>query len=69
MTSRPFTQRFENRKGNNKHKHQKGTKLSSYVWKQKDFWENTKNNDIKWRLNTKAVPHMAGARFCDICIS
>ena len=37
MTSRPFIERFKEHKGNIKHKHQKGTKLSSYVWKQKDF--------------------------------
>ena len=69
MTSRPFIERFKEHKGNVKHKHQKGTKLSSYVWKQKDFGIDIKFNDIKWCLKAKAVSYRAGARFCDTCIS
>ena len=69
MTSRTFIERWKEHKGNIKHRHQKGTKLSSFIWKQKDFGEKIEMNDIKWCLKSKAVPYRAGSRFCDTCIS
>ena len=41
MTGRKFIDRWKEHRGNLRHKHQKGTKLSNYVWKQKEFGENT----------------------------
>ena len=69
MTSRPFIERWKEHRGNLKHEHQKGTKLSSFVWNQKVFGENIKMDDIRWSLKTKAIPYRAGAKFCDTCLS
>ena len=63
MTSHPFIDRWKEHRGNMKHKNQKGTKLSSFVWKQMDFGENIKIDDIKWSLKSKAVPYRVGAKF------
>ena len=69
MTSRPFIDRWKEHRGNVRHKHQKGTKLSSFVWRQMDFGENIKFENIEWKLKAKAVPYRSGARYCDTCIS
>ena len=69
MTGRPFIGRWKEHRGNFRHKHQKGTKLSKYAWNQKEFGENIKFEDIKWSLKAKAVPYRARARYCDTCLS
>ena len=69
MTGRPFIERWKEHRGNVKHRHQKGTKLSKYVWHQKDFGENIEMKDIKWCLKSKAVPYKSGAKYCDTCLS
>ena len=69
MTGRPFIGRWKEHRGNFRHKHQKGTKLSKYAWNQKEFGENIKFEDIKWSLKAKAVPYRAGARYYDTCLS
>ena len=69
MTSRPFITRWKEHRGNLRHQHQKGTKLSNYVWKQKENGTNIKTEDILWSLKAKSVPYRAGARFCDTCLS
>ena len=69
MTGRPFIERYKEHRGNMRHKHQKGTKLSNFIWKQKEFGQNIKIEDIKWSLKAKAVPYRAGARYCDTCLS
>ena len=50
MTGRMFIDRWKEHRGNLRHKHQKGTKLSNYVWKQKEFGINIKFEDI-WPLS------------------
>ena len=47
MTSRPFIERWKEHRGNIRHKHQNGTKLSKFVWKQKDFGEQIDIADIE----------------------
>ena len=42
MTGRPFIDRWKEHRGNFRHKHQKGTKLSKFMWEQKEFGENIK---------------------------
>ena len=69
MTSRPFIDKWKEHRGNIRHKHQKGTKLSSFVWKQVDFGAEIKIDDIKWSLKSKAVPYRAGEKYCDTCLS
>ena len=69
MTGCPFIDRWKEHRGNLRHKHQNGTKLSKYIWRQKDFGENITMKDIKWCLKTKAVPYKAGSRYCDTCLS
>ena len=69
MTSRSFIERWKEHRGNIKYKHQKGTKLSSFIWNQKEFGESINIGDIKWSLKSKAVPYRAGSRFCDTCLS
>ena len=69
MTSRTFIDRWKEHRGNVRHKHQKGTKLSSFVWKQMDFGEHIKFENIEWELKSKAVPYRSGAKYCDTCIS
>ena len=44
-------------KGNFLHSHQKGTKLSSYAYKQLEFGEEIKFEDIKQSIKAKAVPY------------
>ena len=56
MTGRNFIDRWKEHRGNLRHKHQKGTKLSNYVWKQKEFGENIQIEDIEWTLKSKSVP-------------
>ena len=69
MSGRPFIDRWKEHRGNIRHKNQAGTKLSKYVWKQKEFGENIKIEDISWKIETKAVPYSAGRKFCDTCLS
>ena len=69
MSGRPFIKRWKEHRGNIRHPHQKGTKLSKYVHKQKEFGENINIKDIKWSLKAKAIPYTAGKKFCDTCIS
>ena len=69
MTGRQLITRIKEHKGNFKHSHQKGTKLSSYAHKQLEFGEDIKFEDIKWSIKAKAVPYKAGAKFCDLCLS
>ena len=69
MTGQQFITRWKEHRANLKYKHQKGTKLSNYVWKQKDFGQNIDMKDISWSIKSKAVPYRAGARFCDTCLS
>ena len=69
MTSRQFIDRWKEHRGNFKYKHQKGTKLSSFAWKQVDFGENIKFDDIKWSLKTKTVTYRPGSKFCHTCLS
>ena len=68
MTGRNFIDRWKEHRGNLRHKHQKGTKLSNYIWKQKEYGENIQIEDIEWNLRAKAVPYKPGARFCDTCL-
>ena len=68
MTSRPFIERWKEHRGNVRYQHQKGTKLSKFIWRQKDFGENINMNDIKWSLRAKAVPYRPGAKYCDTCL-
>ena len=69
MTGRPFIDRFKEHRGNTKHKHQKGTKLSKFIWTQRELGENINFEDLKWSLKNKAVPYWAGAKYCDTCLS
>ena len=69
MIGRPFIERWKEHRGNLRHRHQKGTKLSNYIWNKREMGENVEFNDIKWSLKSKAVPYRAGARFCDTCLS
>ena len=69
MTGCTFITRWKEHRGNLRYKHQKGTKLSNFVWKQKDFGKNIEMKDIKWSLKAKTAPYKAGARFCDTCLS
>ena len=69
MTGCPFIERWKEHRGNLRHKHQNGTKLSKYIWRQKDFGENISMKDIKWSLKAKTVPYKAGSRYCDTCLS
>ena len=69
MTGRNFIDRYKEHRGNCKHEHQKGTKLSNYVKRQKLFGEHIKFENIEWKLKTKAVPYKPGSRFCDVCLS
>ena len=64
-----FIDRWKEHRGNFKYKHQKGTKLSSFAWKQVDFGENIKFDDIKWSLKTKTVTYRPGSKFCHTCLS
>ena len=68
MTGRPFIERWKEHRGNVRYQHQKGTKLSKFIWRQKDFGENINMNDIKWSLRAKAVPYRPGAKYCDTCL-
>ena len=68
MTGRPFFERWKEHRGNLKHKHQKGTKLSNFIWKQKESGEHIDIQNIKWSLKAKAMPYQPGARFCDTCL-
>ena len=56
MTGRQLIKRIKEHKGNFKHKHQKGTKLSSYAHKQSEYGEDIKFEDIKWSIKAKAIP-------------
>lgn len=69
MTGRPFIERYKEHRGNIRHKHQKGTKLSKFIWKQKEFGKDIKIEDIKWSLKAKSVPYKPGSRYCDTCLS
>ena len=69
MTGRPFIERWKEHRGNLRHMHQKGTKLSQYIWKQKEFGENIAIQDIKWSLKSRSVPYKAGSKYCDTCLS
>ena len=68
MTGRPFIERWKEHRGNLKHKHQQGTKLSNFIWKQKESGEHIDIQNIKWSLKAKAMPYQPGARFCDTCL-
>ena len=68
MSGRPFIERWKEHRGNIRHKHQAGTKLSKFVWNQKEFGEDIKIEDISWKIETKAVPYKAGNKFCDTCL-
>ena len=70
MSGRPFIVRWKEHRGNIRHPHQNGTKLSKYVLKQNsDFGEKIGIKDVKWKMKTKTVPYRAGAKFCDTCLS
>ena len=69
MSGRTFIERYKEHRGNCRHKHQKGTKLSKFVHSVKDSGENVNFKDIKWTIKSKAVPYRAGSRFCDTCLS
>ena len=69
MTGKMFIDRWKEHRGNLRHKHQKGTKLSNYVWKQKEFGINIKFEDIEWNLKSKSYPYKPGARTCHTCLS
>ena len=69
MTSRPFIERWKEHRGNIRYKHQKGTKLSSFVWNQKKFGENIEIDDIKFKLKAKTSTYKPGAKFCGTCLS
>ena len=70
MTARTFIERWKEHRGNIRHKHQQGTKLSHYVWKQNtEFGEKISMENIKWSLKSKTTPYRAGARYCDTCLS
>ena len=69
MTGRTFIERWKEHRGNIRHQHQKGTKLSKFIWEQKESGESIKIEDIKWSLKTKAIPYKAGAKYCDTCLS
>ena len=69
MTGRTFIERWKEHRGNLRHRNQKGTKLSNFIWKQKDLVENIKIEDIEWNLKSKSVPYRPGARYCDTCLS
>ena len=68
MNGRTFISRWKEHRGNFRHKNQKGTKLSNYIWKLKDFGENIKFEDIEWSIKSKSVPYKPGARYCDTCL-
>ena len=69
MSGRPFIVRWKEHRGNIRHPHQKGTKLSKYIHSQNDLGENIGMKNIEWTLRTKAIPYRAGARYCDTCLS
>ena len=70
MSGRSFITRWKEHRGNLRHPHQNGTKLSKYVLTQNDnFGENIQIKDIKWSLKAKAIPYRAGSKFCDTCLS
>ena len=68
MTGRNFISRWKEHRGNIRHKHQKGTKLSNYIWKQKNFGENIQIEDLERNIKSKSVPYKPGARYCDTCL-
>ena len=49
--------------------HKSVSRLEIFVWKQVDFGENIKIDDIKWSLKSKTVPYRAGAKYCDTCLT
>ena len=65
MTSRPFIERWKEHKGNVKYPHQKGTKLSGYIHKPKEFGEKIGFQDIKWSIKARAAPYRSGTKYCD----
>ena len=70
MSGRPFIKRWKEHRGNIRYEHQKGTKLSKFIWQQKNnFGENISIENIKWNLKAKAIPYRAGKKFCDTCLS
>ena len=70
MTARTFIERWKEHRGNIRHKHQQGTKLSHYVWKQNtEFGEKIGMENIKWSIKSKTTSYRAGARYCDTCLS
>ena len=48
---------------------QNGTKLSKFIWSQRDLGNHIDMSNIKWTLKTKAIPYRAGNRYCDTCLS
>ena len=69
MTYRSFIERWKEPRGNIRHPHQKGTKLSKFIHNQNTlFGENIQLEDIEWSFKSKAVPYKPGARYCDVCL-
>ena len=69
MTGRTFIERWKEHLGNMRYKHQNGTKLSKFIWSQKDLGHHIDKSNIEWTLKTKAIPYRAGNRYCDTCLS
>ena len=70
MSGRPFIDRYKEHRGNVRHPHQKGTKLSQYIHKQNnDYGDNIEFKDLNWSLKSKTTPYRAGARWCDTCLT
>ena len=69
MTGRTFIQRWKEHRGNIRHKHQNGTKLSKFIWSERDLGHQIDMSNIEWTLKTKAIPYRAGNRYCDTCLS
>ena len=71
MSGRPFIKRWKEHRGNIRHEHQKGTKLSKFIWSLVHQGERKKGDmsNIDWSIKTKAIPYRAGAHYCDTCLS
>ena len=68
MSKRQFIDRWKEHRGNIKYEHQKGTKLSSFIWKQRSLGETIRFKDIKWNLKAKTSSYTAGAKLCNTCL-
>ena len=65
LSGGPFKPRYRVHKGNIRNEHEKGTKLSSYIWELK-----AKNVEfeLKWKYIAKAAAYTPSSGTCYLCI-